>query len=143
MNDLIQFLKSQNKCLERFLSISEEYLRQLRSGDLGGLDQLELKRESILKAFALFEDKAQREAESYLGRTRDSDLINEIWRVQFSRLKFLEEIKKADSEIFEELSKTAQNVQKDIRDLGRQRETVSKFKSGWIPEAGKEIDKSL
>ena len=55
--EVIRLLKSKNRCLEKFLEISDQFLSKVEGGDFSALEAFYKKRDRILKGFELFDRK--------------------------------------------------------------------------------------
>src|SRR4051812_2223891 len=55
--ELDELLRGKNSCLRKFRDLSRAFAGRAGHGDLTGLAEFELRRESILKAIALFDRK--------------------------------------------------------------------------------------
>ena len=57
MTNIIKYLENENKCLIRFKDASLTFLKELCEKDVSGLSLFESKREAIIKALGVFDEK--------------------------------------------------------------------------------------
>jgi hypothetical protein len=142
--DVLGLLRSKNRCLERYLQISEQTLSDhLSRGDFTKLPDLEGERDSILKAIALY-DRKLNQAVGELDRNIDTQTLAPLIENELHRKDALvKKIVDVDLQILSRIETERSRLSRDIGATLRAKENLSKFRSEWIPESGDELDSKL
>jgi hypothetical protein len=141
--DVLRLLRSKNRCLERFLELTEEFWESAEKDDLSGLAVFESRRDSTLRAIQLFDRKIEEAVALIRAEQRTEELTREI-RAQLERREGLvHEIIAADLKIIGKIEKERSRLLKEMNETRKSREVLGKFKSSWVKEAGEELDRKL
>lgn len=141
--DVLKLLRSKNRCLERFLEVTESFWGKAQNGDLQGLDRFQLDRDAALKAIDLFDRKIA-EAASLLSKDALTfELKQAVEKCLAEREILIHQILETDLKIIGKIEEAKSAALKDLRSSAKSREILKKFKSTWIAEAGEEIDEKL
>jgi len=138
---LLDYFKFQNRALNDFVTVSMELLQALSKGEFDKLQEFERKRDGYLKSFLMFEQRAQKINPK--KDSLDSDMINQLWRIQHERKEFLAQIEELNKKIQERIEAEQITMKKQISDLHRQKERAVKFKSGISRVSGTGLDKNV
>ncbi|OFZ82466.1 MAG: hypothetical protein A2583_01680 [Bdellovibrionales bacterium RIFOXYD1_FULL_53_11] len=144
--DVCSLMQSKNRCLERFLRLSEKFMSDHRScegGLLDGLDRFQKEREDILKAISLL-DKKIHETAAAIERDAVTPALSAAVKNELDRKDMIVRlIIESDLKIISEIEKLKNEM---INDIARERKAgrlIGKFKSEWVPKSGEELDGSL
>jgi hypothetical protein len=142
--DVLALLRSKNRSLEGFLAISRAFLDSLEAGsDLAGLDRFHAERDASLKTIDLYDRKISEAVNLMPTEVRTPELVEEV-RAQLDRKEStIREILTLDLEIMARIENARNALIKDLSATRKSQETLGKFKSRWVPEAGEEIDQKL
>ncbi|MBL7715660.1 MAG: hypothetical protein JNL01_09350 [Bdellovibrionales bacterium] len=144
--DVLTLLKSKNKCLERFLSLSQQFVAETPSADsldMATLSQFEARREATLKAMDLFERKLS-EAVSLLTPIEKTPELVAAVRAELERKEVLiHKILEVDLKIISKIEETKNQILREISSGKKNREVLSRFKSHWVPASGEGLDETL
>lgn len=143
--ELQALLRSKNKCLERFLDITEKFLTKPTPLDdrLDELDLLQSQRDGILKAYQLFDNKV---TECVQEKTNADFSPSEIesFKDHFKeRSALITRIQEMDRTLIERLEQCMNDLGKDVQASRKGQSALSRFKSSWVQEAGEGIDQKL
>lgn len=142
--DVLSLLRSKNRCLEKFLQASTEYLAQAqRSEELPSLAPFEAARDAILKAIALYDRKISEAVSLLPPGERPASLVEAVKKALDEKEKLIHRILLVDDQIFQRLEDEKTKTLKEIAANNRSAMLAQKFKSTWIPGSGEEIDKKL
>lgn len=142
--DVLALLRSKNRCLDRFLSISRDFLAALEGGaGLSGLERFQLDRDACLKAIDLYDRKIS-EAVPLLPSEVRTPSLSESVKTQLDRKQsVIQSILAVDLEIMSRIEEARNDLLKDLSESRKNTEKLGKFKSRWVPEAGEGIDRKL
>jgi hypothetical protein len=154
MSDLLSLLKSKNRCLGKFLSISEDFLARVQASTRPGKDQeaqewlaelglFESRRDSALRALELYDRKISELASEVTDRERTPGLIERVKSAMNERETIVQAILKVDLELISRIEKERSRLMRDMSSARKAKDTLSKFKSGWIAESGEGLDEKL
>lgn len=142
--ELLPLLRSRNQCLENFLDATCAF-----GGDPSGqgfvdeLALLESKREIILKALDLFERKITEVTEALLGNGDSGPVSMSIQSEILRREELILKIVQADAKIMQMISDESERISKEVTNIRKGKELISRFKSQWVPKSGEEVDGQL
>lgn len=144
--DVLTLLKSKNRCLERLLSLSQQFVAEtstMEPLDMSGLTQFEARREATLKALDLFERKLS-EAVSLLTPIEKTPALVAAVRTELERKEALiHQILEVDLKIISKIEETKNQILREINSGKKNREVLSRFKSHWVPLSGEGVDETL
>lgn len=145
MTPAVSFARSRNRCLERFLSLSIDFLHFLEAGDTSNLNQelrrFEGDRESTLRALDLFERKLHEEGTSLAQSGRPSPELTQELKLQFQRRdEIVHRILDIDLQIMGRIESLKNNHLKDMNQNRVAKERLGKFKSGPGGNSGTGLD---
>ncbi len=140
--DVLVLLRTKNKCLERFLDVSSEFLSKIENDQFTDLSSLQHRRDSILKAIDLFDRKLET-ALNQFKREDAKKFIPEMKAYVARRDGLLEKIKFIDIQLLRLIEFEKERIQKEISSELKVKKRISKFKSEWISTSGSEVDQKL
>jgi hypothetical protein len=140
--DVVALLRSKNKCLERFLSVSAEFLSQVDNGDISGLKRLEERREACLKAVDLYDRKVAH-AVSLLPSGHNPDLADQVRQAMERRHALVDKIVRTDARIVAKIEEIRGRILDELIQARKSKNLLTKFKSAWVTESGEGIDTKL
>ena len=141
--DVLGLIKSKNRCLQRFLDLSNEFLASAEKGDLSGLETLQARRDSTIKAFDLFDRKVTEAVCALASSERTETLRHAVTEALAEKERLIHEILRADDRILAAGEAEKKSIQQELIVSHRNREMLNKFKSTWIAEAGEELDQNV
>jgi hypothetical protein len=141
--DVIKLLRSKNRCLQRFLDTSREFLALAETGDFGLLETFQEAREASLKALELYDGKVTEAAQALTAAQKTQALILEIEAEMIRKSVIVREILETDQKVMACLDEEKERVARELTLSRRSGDAIKKFKSAWMPEAGEELDKKL
>ena len=145
--DVLALLKSKNRCLQRFLDFSLEYLASPSSGDtekeLASLESLQSRREAVIKTLDLYDRKiAEVLAETDVAKIEGA-LAEGIQASLEERVRLVENILGVDQKLVARIEDEKIRIQRELSSSRKNGDLVRKFKSAWVAESGEELDKKL
>jgi hypothetical protein len=142
--DVLSLLRSKNRCLEKFLEASTDFLAEaLRSEQLPDLPKFESHRDAILKAVALYDRKINEAVSDLKPGGFPRILVQAVEASLKERETLVHRILLIDDQILERVESEKTKILKEIAANQRQAQAAQKFKSAWISESGEEIDERL
>lgn len=141
--ELLCLLRSKNRCLERFLEVTEEFWSAAETGHLDGLSVFESRRDATLKAIELFDRKIDETSALLRPEERDPSLADEARILIEAREVLVHRILGLDLKIIGRIEAERTRLLQDIGHTRRARDTLAKFKSGAGAEGGEELDRTL
>ncbi len=147
--DVLALLRSKNRCLERFLALSETFRERSRAGgeawcDLQSLNDFQDNRDASLKAIELYDRKIQEAVDVLPSHMRQvPQLVDAVRSALERKEELVKRILEADLEVISKIEDVKNRLLKDLNGTRRSREVLSKFKSTWIPRSGEELDKEV
>ena len=142
--DVLSLLRSKNRCLEKFLQTSTDFLTKARrSGELHELVSFETQRDAILKAIDLYDRKVNEAVALLPPGKRPQALVAAVESSLNEKDLLVRRILLVDDQILQLIDAEKTRILKEMAANHKQTATVQKFKSTWIPESGEEIDKKL
>lgn len=141
--ELLSLLRSKNRCLVRFLEMTEEFWKSAESGDLDGLAVFESRRDATLKAIELFDRKIDECSALLRPEDQAPGLADEAKALLAERERLVHRILALDLKIIERIEKERSRMLQEISSARKSRDSLSKFKSSLIAEAGEELDRTL
>lgn len=141
--DVIRLLKSKNRCLQKFLELSTEFLASAEAGDLTRLDRFQVRRESTLKALELYDRKISTVVETLPSERRTSELIQAVSELLAHKDQLIQMILTTDNRIMLRIEEEKSRLLREMASNMKANETVKRFKSSWVSESGEGIDRKL
>jgi len=141
--ELDELLRGKNSCLRKFRALSRDFAGRATQGDLTGLTEFESRRESILKAIALFDRKIDFVVPEIRETEKTSELVLRVEASLSEKEGLVKDILEADLAIISRIETEKNRILKDLTANRKGAETLSKFKSTWIAESGEELDQKL
>ena len=141
--DVMPLLHSKNRCLKRYLGLSQSFLKTAESGDLSGLTEFQEQREIILKAIGLYDRKISEAVTLLPVEDRTGTMVAAVRKSMDEREQIVHAIVAIDDEIIILVDREKSKIARELTAHQRSREMVGKFKSAWIRESGEEIDEKL
>ncbi len=142
--DVLSLLRSKNRCLDKFLQLSTDFLIEAqRSDSMPDLPLFETQREAILKAVALYDRKLTEAVALLPPGERPRALVQAVEASLQEKDTLVHRILLIDDQILARVEQEKTKLLKEIATNQKRTQSVQKFKSAWIPESGEEIDKKL
>ena len=142
-DDVLRLMDGKKRCLRRFLEISEGFLATAESGDLSSLESFELKRDSIIKTLAMFDRKITEVVRGLPKDVRTHALSESVQARLNEESLIVQSILKKDNRIIECLEIEKTRIQRETAITQKTKEITGRFKSGWMPESGEELDQKV
>jgi hypothetical protein len=140
---ILTLLRSKNRCLERFIAISNEFLAQAGRGEFGDLEGFELRRESTLKAIELYDRKISEAVLQLAEGRRTQSLVEAVKDALDRKDALVHEILDIDMRIISLIEQEKNRLLQELSSARRGKDLLGKFKSGWVAESGEELDAKL
>lgn len=141
--EVLKLLRSKNRCLERFLTLSEEFLTLAVKGDFSELQAFQGRRESTLKAMDLFDRKISEVVTALPYAQRTPSLIEAVKKALNEKEILVHQILEVDLKIISKIEDEKNNLLKELSSSRKSRAVLGKFKSTWVSGAGEELDETL
>lgn len=148
--DVISLFSGQNRCIERLVRLTREFVELLKSDPtdpFSEIDPLYKKREYVIQAFGLFEKKITQwfdEIPTFEERKRIANTLKPVLTpILEQRKQILRELTFLDQKIFDKIQEEKSKICDEMGSIRKMKQTVSKFKSIWVSEAGEGIDTTL
>lgn len=143
VTELLSLLRSKNRCLERFLAITQEFWEQAGQGDLNDLEAFQGRREETLNAISLFDRKIDEISALIRPGSQPASLVKEVKALIDDREKLIHRILELDLKVIGVIEDERSRLLSGISAARRGKDSIAKFKSTWIAEHGEEIDQTL
>jgi hypothetical protein len=141
--DVLVLLESKNRCLQRFLSASSQFLANSGKGDFSGLDAFQRQRDMTIQALELYDRKIATLISNLSPTSRTPELIERVTQTLSAKEKLLKDILSIDTQILICIEAEKTRISREIAGTRKNTELVGKFKSTWVSEAGEELDTNL
>src|SRR5688572_23953438 len=138
--DVLKLLRSKNRCLEKFLRYSQEFLTYAEGGDLSTLQYFQSRRDATLKALQLYDRKISEMVAQLSPSERTTSLIESVRQTLELKGKLIQSILATDQKIISKIEDEKKRILQELSSSDRNKQLVRKFKSGWIAEAGEKLD---
>ncbi len=144
---LIQAIEGKNACLQKFLSMTETLRDQLLNGDFSQLGTTHELRDAAIRAMDHY-DQMTREGLAEIKNQNEGLEIgfgveNDVRHLLQERERILKQIQNYDAEIVSLIEKELSKTEAEILASQKGKEQISRFKSEWVGESGKELDSVL
>jgi vacuolar-type H+-ATPase subunit I/STV1 len=143
--DVIKVLQSKNRCLQKLVDLSDVLLANEGQTEHfhDELDNFIRKRDSILKALELYDNKVTEVIRSLSLAERTPDLISRVQSVLNEKDRLIQTIILRDNELTLRIEARKKKLQEDLLSSRRSHELAGKFKSTWVSEPGEGFDTTL
>ena len=138
--ELLSLIRSKNRCLERFMQLSIEFLADAETGDYDEIGEFQTKREGILRAMDLYNRKVNEFLEANPDSIRARDISDEIRVLTYRSDEIVAEIADIDRRIILSLEVERDRTVSEIQESKKVKNTVGRFKSGAAGAPGEELD---
>lgn len=138
--DVIKLLKTKNRCLERVLNLSIQFLEK---NDLNDLDSFQIERGAIFKAIDLYDRKILEALANVKKLEKDSPLAEQLHAILKDKERLIREILLQDNDLMARIELKKRKILEDLAAGRKNHEMVGKFKSAWIAAGGEELDRTL
>lgn len=138
--ELLSLIRSKNRCLERFLQLSVDFLSEAETGIYDGIVEFQTKRESILRTMDLYNRKVSEFLEAYPDSIRNRATSEEIRVLTYRSDEIVAEIADVDRRIILSLEVERDRTATEIHENKKIKDTVGRFKSGGMGAQGEELD---
>jgi hypothetical protein len=138
--EVLNLLQSKNRCLGKFLSCSETFLAQVRTGDLSQLEPFQNQRDSILKALDLYDRKISELIEKLSPQEKTPQFISSVKQIIARDSSLFQSILQIDEQIVTEIEKEKARLTQELSASDKNNQMVKKFKSTWVAESGEMLD---
>lgn len=140
MNEILGLLDSKKRCLRRFLEITRELFASAERGDLSQLPAFELKRDAVIKTLTLFDNKITETVRRLPAEDRNAALASAVQAKLDDEALLVQAILQVDNLIFERIETEKSRLLREAAAARKSQELTGRFKSGWMPESGEELD---
>jgi hypothetical protein len=141
--DVIKLFQSKNRCLGKFHEIAVLLADQLESGNFQTLKDAEAHREAIIKTMELYDRKIA-EAITLLDPKDKTDSLKALIQKELdAKTDIIHKILKTENRIVVAIENEKVRIQKELAVTEKNKNTVKKFKSGWVNESGEGVDTKL
>jgi len=141
--DVIKLIESQNRCLKRFVTDSQQFIASANRGDLSELYQLQEKRDSIIKALQLYDRKISREVLNLNSKAKTPEFIQTVKELCQQKENLIQSILALDSKIISLIEEEKLRLMKEVSEFEKRTNLTKKFKSTWVSESGEKLDGKL
>lgn len=141
--DVIALLRSKNRCLERYLALSAHFLVSADRGEFDGLEQFQLRRDSLLRGIDLFDRKITEAIALMPAESRGQELAQAIEPLLAAKESLVNRILDTDERILARIRDESARVLAQVHQSAQSGDKISRFKSGWIQENGEKLDETL
>jgi hypothetical protein len=141
--DVLRLLENKNRCLQKFLQVSEDLLVCARAGDFSTLSAVERRRDAIIKTLELYDRKIAEAVSLLPPSDRDSSLSKRVEALLDAKNNLIQLILHGDEELMTRIRTEKDRIERAINEGERGNSVLKKYKSTWMPEAGEELDKKL
>ena len=141
--EILKLLESKNRCLEKFLNDSENFLASTEKGDVSVLQELHNRRETIIKAIQLYDRKITELIQEMPPGEKTTLLIDSVRKVSLAHDHIIQAIIVADQKIALKIEEEKKRLLEELSASDRKKQLTSKFKSKWITESGDQLDGTL
>ncbi len=141
--NVLKLLHSKNRCLEKFLGCSQEFIFLAEQGDFSHLDKFHNRREVLMKAFVLYDQKISKTIQTLLPIEKTTELIQSARQAEEIKCNLIQAISKVDQKIMLAIQKEQRRLQKELLASEKESQIVKKFKSSWVSESGETLDGKL
>lgn len=138
--DVIGLLQNKKRCLRRILEASRSFALEAESGDLSRLAEFESARASAFKTLQLTDARITEAVRALPLAERTTELSIAVQSGLDEERALVQEITVADNRVAALIQREQQRLQQEIAASKRNHELTGRFKSGWMPEAGEELD---
>ncbi len=141
--DIIGLLESKNRCLEKYLRASKDFLEAPQDDELSGIDALHKKRDAILKTLELYDRKISELVVHVTSEDRTPELSDRVRAALERKEVLVAEILKTDALLVDLIEDAKLKITAEIGRSRKSKAVLSKFKSTWVPESGEGLDEKL
>lgn len=141
--DVVSLLQSKNRCLQKFLNLSLQFLKSAEQGDFSTLDDFQSRREATIKALDLYDRKISESVATLAAETDRAALADSITPVLEERNRVIEQILRVDDRIMSQLDQEKRRIAEEMAQSRKNQANLMKFKSAWMPESGEGLDEKL
>lgn len=141
--DVVSLLESKNRCLSRFLQISEEFLLAADQGDFSSLELFHQRRDQALKTIELYDRKIALVTERVPTPKERAAAAEQIRKILEIRDDIVREILNTDERISARIEQEKTRITQELASSRQNQSKIGKFRSQWISESGEELDKKL
>ncbi len=141
--DVTSALQSQNRCLQKLLADSSDFLNLSEQNLFNSLQGFQTKRDVLIKTIHIYDQKITHMISELSTEEKDKlrtpytrDLIS-------SKERLIQNILKTDEKIMSKLELEKARIKQALTESSRNHEIFRKFKSNWIAESGERLDGSL
>jgi hypothetical protein len=146
MSDVLQLLKSKNRCLKRFLRLSEEFLGAAADGSDAWMNLLglfESRRDAAIRNIELHDRKIAQAVDAMPAGERAPELVEAVRAELAAREALVREIVAVDLKIMAGIEEARSRLMREMAGSRVARDRLARFKSTWVPESGEGLDEKL
>lgn len=140
---VLSLLRSQNRCIERIIALSEAFLEPAGPGPLDALEPFQSGRAAVMRAFELLDRKLTEIASGPERPSPSPSLVSGIETELARRQGLLARLAEVDSQVAERLREAQREVEKELASSRKNRATLGKFKSTGGQASGGGLDTKL
>ena len=148
--DVLSLLRSKNRCVKRFIKLSSAFLGEFESvpradasARLKALENLQDKREQILKAIDLYDRKISEKVSLMDPADKSPELIRLVKELVAEQETLLIEVFQVDEKLLKAVETEKTGILLEIQRSQKNKNDLQKFKSAWINASGEELDRKL
>lgn len=150
MSEVLKLLESENRCLKKFLIVSENYLKitqaRLNANEefnFNDLEEFQKKREKSFKSITLHQKKISELVQRLSATDKTPELIEMIKKIIKDRQYLVQILLNNDNSIIESFDEAKNQLNRKLAESERSSQLVQKFKSQWVMESGEQLDGQL
>ena len=141
--NLLGLIRSRNRCLEKILTLTDDYSSQTDTSDLQGLEPFQEKRAVVFKAIDLYDRKISEVITEMPRQEKTNALVDAVKSLVSQKEELTRKIFISDDKILKKIEAAQRDISKEMQTARRNKASLNKFKSSWVTENGEEVDKSL
>ena len=145
MKEVLRLLQAKNRCLKRFLDISAEFLVAAEASDFSALESFHKRRDTILRAVNIYDDKVSAFLESMETRENNKtpELSDLIRKALDEKNLLISEITVTDQKILDLIQKEKNRIRKELGQTQKDKDMLGKFRSDRSSVLGEGFDEIL
>ncbi len=140
--EILNLLKTKNRCFQKLLDLSEEFLAKLNSGDLAILGIYEEDWVRTFKILGFCDKQLEKYIKTY-PKIDNSNLIDELTSVEALNQAAVPLIIRNNQKIISRIEMELDTIKKDLLASDKNQQLFRKFKSSWISESGEKLDGTI
>lgn len=139
----MRLLQSKNRCLGRFLNLSQDFLARTAGEGYAGLERFHRTRDRMVRALELFDRKVAESIALIPTLAEREALADRIKPVLAERETIVREILAVDEQIILGIERERARIADELGVSRKGKDALGKYRSQWMPESGEGIDQKL